>query len=173
MSLISPLFRILIDYIILILFLHQNPKIYTAGVCSGNQLKENKGGYGAVIMKQGEEPLQLNRGYLNTTNNRMDLRAAIEALRRVSTQSPVTVYSSSQYLVTGITVWIHNWIAKGKIEKNGDLWMELYSIVSTFQDIQFIHLGINPDYGANRLATIACNYPGIYADVEMSYYIPM
>ena len=153
--------------------MNERTKIYTAGVCSGNQLKENKGGYGAIIMKQGEEPLQLNRGYLNTTNNRMDLRAAIEALRRVSTQSPVTVYSSSQYLVTGITVWIHNWIAKGKIEKNGDLWMELYSIVSTFQDIQFIHLGINPDYGANRLATMACNYPGLYTDIEMSYYIPM
>ena len=151
-------------------------KIYTDGACPGNHLKENKGGYGAVIMKQGEEPLQLNRGYLNTTNNRMDLRAAIEALRRVSTQSPVTVYSSSQYLVTGITVWIHNWIAKGKIEKNGDLWMELYKIVESFHDIQFMHIkGHNGNIyneEADRLATMACNYPNLPTDIEMPYYIP-
>ena len=155
--------------------MNERTKIYTAGVCSGNQLKENKGGYGAVIMKQGEEPLQLNRGYLNTTNNRMDLKAAIEALRRVSTQSPVTVYSSSQYLVTGITVWIHNWIAKGKIEKNGDLWMELYRIVITFQDIQFMHVrGHNGNIyneEADRLATMACNYPNLPIDVEIPYSI--
>ena len=148
-------------------------KIYTAGVCSGNQVKENKGGYGASIFKQGEEPLQLNRGYINTTNNRMDLKAAIEALKRVPPLLPVTVYSSSQYLVKGITVWIHKWIAKGKIEKNGDLWMELYRIVSTFQDIQFIHLGLNHDYGANRLATIACNYPDLSIDIEVPCIIPI
>ena len=149
--------------------MNNRTKIYTAGVCSGNQVKENKGGYGASIFKQGEEPLQLNRGYINTTNNRMDLKAAIEALKRVPPLLPVTVYSSSQYLVTGITVWIHKWIAKGKIEKNGDLWMELYSIVSTFQDIQFIHLGLNHDYGANRLATIACNYPDLISFYNLMY----
>ena len=153
--------------------MNNRTKIYTAGVCSGNQVKENKGGYGASIFKQGEEPLQLNRGYINTTNNRMDLKAAIEALKRVPPLLPVTVYSSSQYLVTGITVWIHKWIAKGKIEKNGDLWMELYSIVSTFQDIQFIHLGLNHDYGANRLATIACNYPDLSIDIEVPCIIPI
>ncbi len=153
--------------------MNNRTKIYTAGVCSGNQVKENKGGYGVSIFKQGEEPLQLNRGYINTTNNRMDLKAAIEALKRVPPLLPVTVYSSSQYLVTGITVWIHKWIAKGKIEKNGDLWMELYSIVSTFQDIQFIHLGLNHDYGANRLATIACNYPDLSMDIEVPYIMPI
>lgn len=147
-------------------------KIYTAGVCSGNQLKENKGGYGTIIFKPGEQPLQVNGGYLNTTNNRMDLKAAIEALKRIPPFLPVTVYSSSQYLVTGITVWIHKWINKGKIDKNGDLWMELYYIVSTFQDIQFLHLGSNPDYGANRLATIACNYPNLLMDTELPYIIP-
>lgn len=154
--------------------MNNRTKIYTAGVCSGNQVKENKGGYGAIIFKQGEEPLQLNRGYINTTNNRMDLKAAIEALKRVSPLLPLTVYSSSQYLVTGITVWIHKWIKKGKIEKNGDLWMELYSIVFTFQDIEFIHLGVNHDYGANRLATIACNYPNLSIDIEeVPYIIPI
>ena len=50
-------------------------KIYTDGACPGNHLKENKGGYGAVIMKQGEEPLKISGGYRNTTNNRMELKA--------------------------------------------------------------------------------------------------
>ena len=152
--------------------MHNRIRIYTAGVCCGNQLKENRGGYGAVIFKPGEEPLQLNGGYLNTTNNRMDLKAAIEALKRVSPLLPVTVYSSNQYLVTGITVWIRKWINKGKIDKNGDLWMELYHIVSTFQDIQFSRLEYNHDYGANRLATIACNYPNLLMDIELPYIIP-
>lgn len=152
--------------------MHNRIRIYTAGVCCGNQLKENRGGYGAVIFKPGEEPLQLNGGYLNTTNNRMDLKAAIEALKRVSPLLPVTVYSSNQYLVTGITVWIRKWINKGKIDKNGDLWMELYHIVSTFQDIQFLRLEYNHDYGANRLGTIACNYPNLLMDIELPYIIP-
>ena len=152
--------------------MHNRIRIYTAGVCCGNQLKENRGGYGAVIFKLGEEPLQLNGGYLNTTNNRMDLKAAIEALKRVSPLLPVTVYSSNQYLVTGITVWIRKWINKGKIDKNGDLWMELYHIVSTFQDIQFLRLEYNHDYGANRLGTIACNYPNLLMDIELPYIIP-
>ncbi len=152
--------------------MHNRIRIYTAGVCCGNQLKENRGGYGAVIFKPREEPLQLNGGYLNTTNNRMDLKAAIEALKRVSPLLPVAVYSSSQYLVTGITVWIRKWINKGKIDKNGDLWMELYHIVSTFQDIQFSRLEFNHDYGANRLGTIACNYPNLLMDIELPYIIP-
>ena len=51
--------------------------------------------------------------------------------------------------------------------------MELYRIVSTFQDIQFIHLGLNHDYGANRLATIACNYPDLSIDIEVPCIIPI
>lgn len=148
-------------------------KVYTDGACQNNQLNENKGGYGAVILKPGEEPLKLNGGFRNTTNNRMELKAVIEALKRVNQYSPVTVYSDSQYVVKGITEWIPNWIAKGKIEKNGDLWMELYRIVITFQDIQFIHVrGHNGDvYNefADRLATIACTYSNLPADIEIPY----
>ena len=88
-------------------------KIYTDGACPGNHLKENKGGYGAVIMKQGEEPLKISGGYRNTTNNRMELKAAIEALKRIHPSLPVTVYSDSQYVVKGIMEWIPNWIRKG------------------------------------------------------------
>ena len=148
-------------------------KIYTDGACSNNQSNENKGGYGAILFKQGEQPLTLNGGFRNTTNNRMELKAAIEALKRIHSSSPVTVYSDSQYVVKGITEWIPNWIAKGKIEKNGDLWMELYKIVMTFQDIQFMHIkGHNGNIyneEADRLATMACNYPNLPIDIEIPY----
>ena len=129
--------------------------------------------YGAILFKQGEQPLTLNGGFRNTTNNRMELKAAIEALKRIHSSSPVTVYSDSQYVVKGITEWIPNWIAKGKIEKNGDLWMELYKIVMTFQDIQFMHVkGHNGNIyneEADRLATMACNYPNLPIDIEIPY----
>ena len=148
-------------------------KIYTDGACSNNQSNENKGGYGAILFKQGEQPLTLNGGFRNTTNNRMELKAAIEALKRIHSSSPVTVYSDSQYVVKGITEWIPNWIAKGKIEKNGDLWRELYKIVMTFQDIQFMHVkGHNGNIyneEADRLATMACNYPNLPIDIEIPY----
>ena len=147
--------------------------IYTDGACSNNQSNENKGGYGAILFKQGEQPLTLNGGFRNTTNNRMELKAAIDALKRIHSSSPVTVYSDSQYVVKGITEWIPNWIAKGKIEKNGDLWMELYKIVMTFQDIQFMHVkGHNGNIyneEADRLATMACNYPNLPIDIEIPY----
>ena len=143
-------------------------KIYTDGACPGNHLKENKGGYGAVIMKQGEEPLKISGGYQNTTNNRMELKAAIEALKRVPISYPVTVYSDSQYVITGITVWIHNWIKQCKVKDNWDLWMELHCIVSTFQDIQFIHvkghMGNEYNEEADKLAVKACNYPNLPID---------
>ena len=148
-------------------------KIYTDGACTNNQSNENKGGYGAILFKQGEQPLTLNGGFRNTTNNRMELKAAIEALKRIHSSSPVTVYSDSQYVVKGITEWIPNWIAKGKIEKNGDVWMELYKIVMTFRDIQYMHVkGHNGNIyneEADRLATMACNYPNLPIDIEIPY----
>ncbi len=83
--------------------MNDRTKIYTDGACSNNQSNENKGGYGAIIFKPGEQPLTLNGGFRNTTNNRMELKAVIEALKRVNQYSPVTVYSDSQYVVKGIT----------------------------------------------------------------------
>jgi ribonuclease HI len=155
--------------------MNNRTKIYTDGACSNNQSRENVGGYGAIIFRLGEEPLRLNGGFRNTTNNRMELRAVIEALKRIHPSSPVTVYSDSQYVVKGINEWIPNWIRKGKIEKNGDLWMELYRIVITFQDIQFMHVrGHNGNIyneEADRLATMACNYPNLPIDVEIPYSI--
>lgn len=150
-------------------------KIYTDGACLSNHLRENRGGYGAIIFKPGEEPLKLNGGYRNTTNNRMELKAVIEALKRLHPPLPVTVYSDSEYVIKGITEWIPNWITKGKIAKNGDLWMELYRIVVTFTGIQFIHVkghnGNEYNEVADRLAATACTYTNLPIDIEGLYSI--
>ena len=104
-------------------------KIYTDGACLGNQSTENTGGYGAIIFRLGEQPLTLNGGYKNTTNNRMELKAAIEALKRIHPSLPVTVYSDSTYVVNGITGWIHNWIREDRKEwrpMDGTIWNSIY-----------------------------------------------
>ena len=151
-------------------------KVYTDGACSGNQSKENRGGYAAIIFKSGEEPLKISGGYQNTTNNRMELKAVIEALKRIHLNSPVTVYSDSQYAVNGITEWMPKWIKKGKIEKNGDLWIELYKIVEEFVDIEFIHVKGHSNNGnnneADRLARAACKGSNLLEDIEKKYKIP-
>jgi ribonuclease HI len=150
--------------------------IYTNGACPGNHMSENKGGYGAIITRRGNKMLEISGGYRNTTNQRMELKATIESLKAIDPSYPVTVYSNSEYLIKGITEWMPKWIRKAKIEKNGDLWMELYKIVESFHDIQFMHIkGHNGNIyneEADRLATMACNYPNLPTDIEMPYYIP-
>lgn len=150
-------------------------QIYTDGACSNNHLKQNTGGYGAIILRQGKEPIKLNGGYRNTTNNRMELKAVIEALKTMPISLSITVYSDSQYVVRGINEWIYSWIKKGKIEKNGDLWMELYRIVITFSDIQFMHVkghsGNKYNEVADSLATKACRNSNLPFDNERTYTI--
>jgi ribonuclease HI len=150
-------------------------KIYTDGACSNNQSKTNKGGYGAIILEQGEEYLRLSDGYRNTTNNRMELMAVIKALEKIDVDSSVIVYSDSEYVVKGITEWVPKWIKRGKIEKNGDLWMDLYRIVKTFEDIEFKHVkGHSNDYYneiADKLARRACKKNRLKNDSVKAYTI--
>lgn len=153
--------------------MNKRVKIYTDGACSGNHLKFNKGGYGAVIYKPGSEPYKLSKGYKNTTNSRMELKAVIEALKKVDKFTSTIVYSDSEYVVKGITVWIHNWIRKNTIEKNGDLWVELYKLVKRFKDIEFEHVrghaGNKGNIEADKLATSAYKSFNLIEDVEHSY----
>ncbi len=106
--------------------------IYTDGGCSGNP---GPGGWGVVVIFNGEAR-QLSGGEKNTTNNRMELTAAINALSVVKntkefTGIPVTLNIDSQYVKNGITVWIKSWKQKGwktadkKPVKNQDLWIQL------------------------------------------------
>lgn len=101
--------------------------IYTDGACSGNP---GPGGWGAVLTFSGTEK-ELYGGESNTTNNRMELQAAIEALNALTRPCHVTLYTDSTYVKNGITGWIHSWKSKGwkgsnkKPVKNVDLWKAL------------------------------------------------
>ena len=106
-------------------------EIYTDGACSGNP---GPGGWGAILRFQGKEK-ELSGGQRDTTNNQMELQAAIEALRALKESCVVDLYTDSQYLRQGITQWIHNWKRNGwrtsdkKPVKNQNLWVELDELV--------------------------------------------
>ena len=101
--------------------------IYTDGACSGNP---GPGGWGALLRYNGHEKA-LKGGEALTTNNRMELTAAIEALRALNKPCAVEIHTDSQYLRHGITEWIEAWKANGwrtttrKPVKNVDLWQRL------------------------------------------------
>ncbi len=101
--------------------------IHTDGGCEGNP---GPGGWAAVL-RYGEHCREVSGAEAATTNNRMELRAAIEALRALKEPCEVTLFTDSEYLRNGITAWIHGWRRNGwrtkekKPVKNGDLWQDL------------------------------------------------
>ena len=101
--------------------------IFTDGGCLGNP---GPGGW-AAILRYGKHERAVSGGEPATTNNRMELRAAISALQLLTEPCEVLIYTDSQYLRKGITEWIHSWRVKGWITstrrpvKNADLWREL------------------------------------------------
>ena len=103
-------------------------KIYTDGACSGNP---GPGGWGAVIFDQEDNQQNISGSEKDTTNNRMELLAAIMALKRIKTNSEITIYTDSIYVKNGITEWIIKWKDNGwknsnkKLVKNKDLWVKL------------------------------------------------
>lgn len=106
-------------------------EIYTDGACSGNP---GPGGWGVVLIWDGIE--KKLSGYEEvTTNNRMELKAAIEGIKSIKREVPVKIYTDSQYVKNGITLWMPKWLRSdwknGKI-KNVDLWQELNALVHRF-----------------------------------------
>ena len=101
--------------------------IWTDGACSGNP---GPGGWGAILRFNGEER-EISGGATDTTNNRMELTAAIEALGTLKRPVAARLHTDSTYVKDGITKWIHNWKANGwrtasrKPVKNQDLWRAL------------------------------------------------
>jgi len=102
-------------------------QIYTDGACSGNP---GPGGWGVLLIYNGHEK-ELCGGEAETTNNRMELMAAIEAMNALKRNVPVDLHTDSVYVKDGITKWIHNWKNNGwrtaakKPVKNADLWQAL------------------------------------------------
>ena len=102
-------------------------EIYTDGACRGNP---GPGGWGALLIA-GMHRKTLHGGESDTTNNRMELTAAIEALNALKRPSEVELHTDSKYVMHGITEWMRNWKKRGwktaskKPVKNQDLWMAL------------------------------------------------
>ena len=101
--------------------------IHTDGACSGNP---GPGGWGAIL-QSGGKTRELKGGELATTNNRMELMAAIQALEALTRDCRVELHTDSTYVMKGISEWIHNWKRRGwmtadkKPVKNDDLWKRL------------------------------------------------
>jgi ribonuclease HI len=131
--------------------------IFTDGACSGNP---GPGGWGAVL-KFGELEKEINGGERNTTNNRMELLAAISALEALKKPASVDLTTDSQYVRQGITNWIHNWKKNGwrtadkKPVKNVDLWQRLDEALKN-HDVRWHwikgHAGHAENERADRLA---------------------
>ena len=105
--------------------------IYTDGACKGNP---GTGGWGAYLISGAHEK-EIFGGEAETTNNRMELTAVIEALRMLNNPSKIRLFIDSQYVKNGINLWISNWKRTGwktsnkKPVKNVDLWMVLDELV--------------------------------------------
>lgn len=102
-------------------------ELFTDGACSGNP---GPGGWGALLRYKGTEK-ELSGAEPDTTNNRMELMAAIEGLKAMKSACSVTVYTDSKYVLQGVTEWMDGWKSRGwktadkKPVKNQDLWMSL------------------------------------------------
>ena len=105
-------------------------KIYTDGSCLKNP---GNGGWAAIIIKEGENK-EISGSEKDTTNNRMELLAPINALKKMNPNEQIVIYTDSKYVKLGITEWINKWVinnwktSKKEEVKNKDLWTELYNL---------------------------------------------
>lgn len=144
--------------------------IYTDGACRGNP---GPGGYG-VILVSGKRTKELSAGYRRTTNNRMELLAAIAGLEALKAPCAVTLYSDSKYLVDAINKnWIGGWRTKGwsrgkaGILKNADLWQRLDAVRQKHEiSWQWVkgHAGHAQNERCDELATSAADGKGLMPD---------
>ena len=135
-------------------------EIFTDGACSGNP---GPGGWGAVL-RYGDVEKEMNGGEPATTNNRMELMAAIMAIEAVKRPCEIHLHTDSEYLRQGITTWIHSWKARGwktadkKPVKNVDLWQRLERAIET-HDVHWHwvkgHSGHVENERADELARLA------------------
>ncbi len=131
--------------------------IYADGACRGHP---GPGGWGAWL-RRGAAERELFGGEPNTTNNRMELTAVIEALGSLKRQCHVTVYTDSEYVKNGITTWIHGWKARGwktadkKPVKNVELWQKLDALAASHHVTWRWVRGHNGDPGNERADQLA------------------
>jgi ribonuclease HI len=136
-------------------------EIFTDGACKGNP---GPGGWGAWL-KTGEHEKEICGGERNTTNNRMELMAVIEALSALSRPCNVVLHTDSQYVQKGISEWIHGWKKRGwktaakEPVKNADLWQALDAAQARHQvEWRWVrgHAGHVGNERADQLANRGC-----------------
>ena len=140
--------------------MNKKVEIYTDGACSGNP---GPGGWGVLIQLDNKN-IELSGGDNETTNNRMELMAAIKALEKMNKDYKINLYTDSNYVKDGITSWISNWkknswkTANKKDVKNKDLWIRLDAAIKG-KDISWIwvkgHAGNAGNEQADYLARSA------------------
>ena len=144
-------------------------QVFTDGACLGNP---GPGGYG-VILKYGEHRRELSGGYRRTTNNRMELTAAIKALEALKERCDVTLFSDSEYVVNSLSKgWAENWRAKqwrrkGGVVPNWDLWKRLLDLYEHHKvRLQWVqgHAGHVENERCDELAVAAARGPDLAID---------
>ncbi len=143
---------------------HKIVTLYTDGACKGNP---GPGGWG-VVLEYGEHRKELFGGEADTTNNRMELTAAIEGLVALKSQCTVNLYTDSVYVRDGITKWLANWKANGwktaskKPVSNQDLWQQLDEVCGQHQVHWYWvkgHAGHPGNERADELANLGVDAP--------------
>lgn len=157
--------------------MNPNIVIYTDGAARGNP--DGPGGYGAILKytdtKGSEHIKEISQGYIKTTNNRMELMAAIRALEELKKPCNVTIYSDSKYLVDAFNKgWLSSWIKNNwkksdkKPVKNIDLWKRIKEL-SDIHKLELIwvegHAGHPENERCDELATIAADGNDLIEDV--------
>ena len=133
-------------------------EIFTDGACRGNP---GLGGWGALVRRDGEEN-SLWGGERDTTNNRMEMEAAIKGLESIIESSNITITTDSNYLKDGITQWLEGWKKKGwktaakKPVKNQDLWKRLDEL-SQFHNVNWKWVKGHSGHRENEIADLLAN----------------
>jgi len=154
-------------------------ELFTDGACSGNP---GKGGYGAILKYNSYEK-EFSKGYVCTTNNRMELMAAIAGLEALKEPCEVELFSDSKYLVDAIEKgWVYNWKKNGWIKKdrkkalNIDLWERLLLLMNTHKvTLHWVkgHDGHSENERCDKLAVLSYMTDSLFEDegfVAQSFY---
>ncbi|MCL4441014.1 MAG: ribonuclease HI [Firmicutes bacterium] len=150
----------------------KNVTIYTDGACSGNP---GPGGYGVVMLYKDPVPARI-AGFRDTTNNRMEILAAIVGLESLQERCNVTIYTDSQYLINAIEKgWAKKWRANGWMRNkkepalNADLWERLLKLCER-HNVKFVwvrgHSGNPENERCDRLAVEASKQPDLPPDIR-------
>ena len=157
-----------------------NWEIWTDGSSQGNRIEWEhgwlceRGGYGAVITRDGEIVAKLYEGFRNTTNNRMELSAVLYALKWLKEPSNIIIYSDSQYIVNSINNGsARKWFQEQDYtKKNLDIWIEILDLIDWHSNVEFRwvkgHAGNSGNILVDTLCTHAANCLNLKEDICIS-----